>query len=66
MLIDSAKLRSRYAGPTVYVQNIGSSGSHWFKTMLGNALGLLASGEIYVAPKFKSEYLDVVSPKRQE
>jgi hypothetical protein len=51
-LMSAGRLRARYAEPTVYIQNIGSSGSHWLKTMLGRALHIFPGGEIYFPRAF--------------
>lgn len=36
------------ASPTLYVQNMGSSGSHWLSAMLGIAFGAFPGGETYL------------------
>ena len=57
-----AKLRVHSAKATVYVHNIGSSGSHWLSSMMSDALGILTGGElvgseIYIGAKFRNEIL---------
>ena len=40
--------RLEQAGPTLYLNNAGSSGSHWVMDMLREGAGVLGQGEIYV------------------
>jgi hypothetical protein len=49
-ILSLAVLRLRHGKPTLYINNVGSSGSHWLNQMLKEGLGLLGTGEIYVPP----------------
>lgn len=51
-ILAAAVLRLRHARPTLYINNIGSSGSHWLNRMLTQSTGLMGAGEIYVPVKF--------------
>jgi hypothetical protein len=53
-----ATLRLRHGRPTLYVNNIGSSGSHWLLAMLRDGVGLLGTGEIYVPERFLRARID--------
>lgn len=44
---------------TVYLSNIGSSGSHWLESMLMNGAGLLGAGEVYLPPKLRMAVADL-------
>lgn len=46
-LVEIAEQRILHAGPTVYIANIGSSGSHWLQALLSHAAGLMPCGETY-------------------
>lgn len=47
-ILDLAKARVEARLPTLYLNNPGSSGSHWVMGMLRAGTGLLGQGEIYV------------------
>ena len=51
-ILAAAVLRLRHGKPTLYINNIGSSGSHWLNRLLRQGVGLLGTGEIYVPPRF--------------
>lgn len=44
--------RLEEGGPTLYLNNTGSSGSHWLMAMLREGAGILGQGEIYVPLPF--------------
>lgn len=44
---------------TVYLSNIGSSGSHWLEAMLVDGAGLLGAGEVYLPPKLRMAVADL-------
>lgn len=46
--IAMATLRRRYRRPTIYLSNVGSSGSHWLETLMMAAGGMLGAGEVYL------------------
>lgn len=46
-VVDLAKVRMEQANPSVYIANIGSSGSHWLQALLSNAASLMPCGETY-------------------
>ena len=47
-----AAARLEQGGPTLYLNNAGSSGSHWLMDMLREGAGILGRGEIYVPHPF--------------
>ena len=64
-IISAAALRLRHGGPTLYINNIGSSGSHWLNAMLRRGIGLLGAGEIYVPARFlKTEVAELPAVHR--
>lgn len=48
VLWDAARERDGIRRPTVYLANVGSSGSHWLEDMLVAGAGLLGAGEVYL------------------
>lgn len=50
-IISVARARNHLAGPTLYMSNIGSSGSHWLQRILSSVLPMMPCGETYVPPK---------------
>jgi hypothetical protein len=62
-ILSVALIRVRFAKPTLYITNVGSSGSHWLNTMLRESLGLLGSGEIYVPAKFLKTEVHAAAPE---
>src|SRR4051812_9431069 len=54
-VVMAARFRGRFAPPTVYIDSIGSSGSHWLQAMLGELFPALNCGEVYLpAPMFEA------------
>ena len=49
----AAALRQRSRRPTVYLANIGSSGSHWLESLLVAGGGMLGAGEVYLPPAIR-------------
>lgn len=47
LAIDTGKYRRKNAGPTIYIANAGSSGSHWTQAMLSALAPMLPCGEVY-------------------
>ncbi len=61
LIYSAANLRLRYGEPTIYIKNIGSSGSHWLKSMLSHAFGFMGGGEIYIPSNYRKEVLKNLS-----
>ncbi|WP_114906226.1 sulfotransferase domain-containing protein [Ornithinimicrobium murale] len=49
-MVELARRRAGARRPTVYLVNIGSSGSHWLEEMLVRGAGMLGAGEVYLPP----------------
>ena len=60
-IICIAKERINVSPPTIYIHNIGSSGSHWLNFLLNDSLGTIGKGEIYIAQKFRDEVLSIAT-----
>lgn len=52
-LLATATIRQRTRRPTIYLSNIGSSGSHWFESLLVAGGGMLGAGEVYLSKTLK-------------
>ena len=61
-ILAAAVLRLRHGRPTLYINNIGSSGSHWLLGMLKGGIGLLGTGEIYVPARFLNRRIAPMAP----
>lgn len=48
---------------TVYLSNIGSSGSHWLEAMLVDGAGFIGAGEVYLPPRFSDEVNALSAPE---
>lgn len=58
----AATIRQRTRRPTIYLSNIGSSGSHWFESLLVAGGGMLGAGEVYLSRALK-ERLSTLSQR---
>jgi hypothetical protein len=57
-----AARRLEDGGPTLYLNNVGSSGSHWLMGMLREGAGILGQGEIYLPLPFLYARIDPLAP----
>lgn len=48
-------LRARNKPATIYISNVGSSGSHWLESMLSEINKIDAAGEVYFPPQLRDE-----------
>ena len=60
-ILAAARLRVRFADPTIYIMNIGSSGSHWLGSILQRSLELLGGSEVYIQGDFLRETIGKLS-----
>lgn len=63
-IVAAATLRQRTRKPTVFLSNVGSSGSHWLESLLVTSGRMLGAGEVYLSRALKKQ-LSTMSIREQ-